>query len=288
MRFSDALTVSFGDACEPRSTAPSGSGSPAARRRAASSCCSTAPRSRPSPRRTPSPWTTARAGTRSAPRGSTSRRSSRCARWRLAFAGDGASLDLELEALGAPFALEDDDAGRQARRDERLRAAAARARAAPSSAGRRVEHRRPRPARALVGRARLGRASGARATLGAWFPRRRAVGDGDRPGRLRRSRPRGAQRRRLRRTAPTSRTPRASSDPRAVDDVRRGRAPAPRRARAVDDRRRAGPPRRRRGRLRHDARPRPPAARLLRSWRWRMEGRVGVGPLRRATRADAA
>jgi hypothetical protein len=89
-------------------------------------------------------------------------------RWRLAFAGDGASLDLELEALGEPFALEDGEPvaklGGMAGFDQPLRVAGS-----AQLPGRRAEidglGQRGRswgePDWSRIGRTR---------TLGAWFP----------------------------------------------------------------------------------------------------------------------
>ena len=117
-------------------------------------------------------------------------------RWRVAFAGDGASLDLELEALGEAFALEDSDAvaklGGMSGFDQPLRVTGS-----AQLPGRRAE---------IDGLGQRGRSwgepdwerIGRTRTLGAWFPDDRAGGDLDRPGRLQRSRPRGAQRRRVR------------------------------------------------------------------------------------------
>ena len=85
----------------PASAARSGSGSPAAPRRAASSSCSAARTSRPSPPRAASRSRTRPPGSTCRPPGIDIETLEPLRRWRLAFAGEDASLDLELEACGA-------------------------------------------------------------------------------------------------------------------------------------------------------------------------------------------
>ena len=169
------------------------------------------------------------------------RAAARAGTWRWRASGTG--FELRFEALTPPAEIAGEDPLAAGGRDGRLRAAV---RGHRRRARRRAADRGPlpRPARARLGRARLGAHRGSRARSRAWPGAghgARAHEPCARAARAHAEEPSGPR-------CSTTRARLRVDDPRAVDDLRRRRPPAPRRPRAVGRRRRVPAARLGRGR----------------------------------------